>query len=86
MFFNCLDTNNEARDPKIEVSGPRSKNIFNHENENGWISTPMSSQKLIIWGIKDLGEIYFCFIGPEPKNEALNPKSEVSGPKKKKRN
>ena len=36
-----------------------------------------------IWGIRDLGEIYF-FIGPDPKNEALNIKIEVSGPNVKK--
>ena len=39
----------------------------------------MRSQKLRIWGIKDLGEIYLFVIDPDPKNGALDPKIEVSG-------
>ena len=43
----------------------------------------MSYHKLIIWGIKDLGEIYLFFVGPDPKNETLDLKIELSGPKNK---
>ena len=33
----------------------------------GRISTPMSSQKLIFWGIEDLGEIYLFLLALTPK-------------------
>ena len=37
------------------------------------------SQKLSSWQINDLGEIDLCVNGPDIKNEALDPKHEVSG-------
>ena len=52
-------------------------------NRNSRISTPLGSQKLSSWEIEDLGEICLFVIGPDPKNDALDLKMEVSGPKNK---
>ena len=43
----------------------------------------MASQKLSIEQKKSYRQNLSFFIGPDPKNEALDPKIEVSGPKNK---
>ena len=66
-FFIGPDPKNDALDPKVEFSDRKIQNIFNHRKEHGHISTPLSSQKLRIWGIKDLGEIYLFLLALTPK-------------------
>ena len=48
--------------------------VLCHKHENGQISTPMASQKLSFWGIKDLDEIYHFLMVPNPKTVVADPK------------
>jgi len=51
------------------------------QNGNGRISTPMASQKLSIAPIETSRQNLSFFIGPDPRNDALDLNIEVSGPK-----